>query len=283
MRKVVWLASYPKSGNTWVRMFLSAYRSGVLDINNLPFVGGDLQRVFYQSVASSPITEMTDTEVMLLRNAALLQMTEFYNWNPLVMKTHSINGLYDGTPMIPPALTAAAIYVVRDPRDVVMSYARHLGVMHKQAEKDMEHEGTRIVDSRSGLFHVLSSWSNHVRSWAGADFPVALVRYEDLIEDPRRNFTAILQFLGIEIDKERFNNALRLTKLDNLRDQELKKGFVENPKEAKGRFFGKGGSKWQVQLDKRISARIAEVHGEMMQECGYGPAGNTREDKKLSA
>lgn len=266
-----------------MRMFLSAYRSGVLDINNIPFVGGDLQRVFYQSVASTPVNEMTDTEVMLLRNAALLQMTEFYNWSPMVMKTHSINGLYDGSPMIPPALTAAAIYVVRDPRDVVMSYARHLGIMHRQAEKDMAHEGTRIVDSRSGLFHVLSSWSNHVASWAQADFPVALVRYEDLIDDPRRNFAAILQFLGMEIDKERFSNALKLTKLDNLRDQEVKKGFVENPKEAKGRFFGKGGSRWQFQLDRRIAERIVEVHGKMMEECGYGPARDISENTKRTA
>ena len=273
-KSIWWLASYPKSGNTWIRALLSAYQTnGALDINQMRGVISDNQVYFYTVVAHKQLDELEDYEWICLRYAALLHLVRAAREGEkaLFLKTHNANVAVEGLQMIPWPMTAGAIYVVRDPRDVVLSYANHFSTSVDEAIKAMEHEHNSVIDKKQhGVFHILATWSMHVNSWLQEKpFPVGLVKYEDLMDDTEYRFTKLLEFLDIPVDADRVRRAVDASRFDSLRAQEDKKGFSECPEKVE-RFFrsGKAGG-WRDVLTEPQVKRIEAVHGEVMQRLGY--------------
>ncbi len=265
-----WLASYPKSGNTWLRMFLSAYRNGGrVDINNPSgLLVDDISTYFHQIVSPVPLADLKDEQQILLRPAALLHLTKVSRRSePLFVKTHFANCAIGGICTIPPVLTYGAVYIVRDPRDVVVSFAEHRacdidGLIEAMARRD------HMIRAKP-LYQHLASWSEHVKSWAiKTRFPTLVVHYEDLLKEPIIAFRKILEFTRHEVDEELLVKSVGASSFDALRAQEDARGFREK---AKGeRFFNKGkAGGWRDVLTPEQAEMIVYEQREMMQEFGY--------------
>lgn len=275
-KPIIWLASYPKSGNTWLRIFLAAYATdGPVSINHLPlFVGAsDVQPGAFQAVSLWPTDEIPLTYQVAMRGAALLQLVARSPMQPAFIKTHWRNIMAWGIPAIPEMLTHKAVYLTRDPRDVCVSLARHNGT---EVEKQVEvlltpnaavHGGEK---SRYGktLFSAMGSWAEHVESWQRTDFPCHHVRYEDMVAEPVRTFTEILKFLAIwDVDKNRVQRAVKNTGFKRLQAQEQAEGFLEN----RGQVFFKNGKPggWADVLTEDQITRIHAGLFQTMEGLGY--------------
>lgn len=259
-----WLASYPKSGSTWARMLLQAYhRDAAPDINDFGPVVGDTARHHYQAASVVPVGDLSKRQQAFLRWAALHNLEHATRFRPLVAKTHHANIDILGVRMIPPPMSGRSVYLVRDPRDVAPSFARHMGKTLDQAIYCMADE-EHCIGNDGHLWHFLSSWSNHVRSWGAGEPEVTLVRFEDMVADTADALERMLVTYNIRPDAARIERAVAACHIDRLREQEAEHGFIEVSPKA-GRFFG--GTQGRLTDEQR---RVIEnQHGEMMAAAGY--------------
>lgn len=275
-RQIVWLASYPKSGNTWLRCFLDAYLLGEVDINDLVTSHPDDLAARCAVGDGSNAAEFPIDIQMLTRPMAMLRMVREYNASktvdlPLFVKTHNTHVVANGVEMMPESLTKATIYIVRDPRDVLMSFAKHMGstdydtaiahFLNRMRCLD-DHNGTKVMD-------FISSWPAAVQSFANADtHNVKVWRYEDMKSDPVRAFAGMLDHAGIAPDFRRVQHAVEMVEISRLAQQEAEKGFGESSKHAKHRFFG-GSAKWQDVLTPKQIRTVEKACASMMKRFGY--------------
>ena len=266
---ISWIASYPKSGSTWVRLLLNAYWFGECDINNLMSCTGDLKPVYYQNVSPKSVDKLEPAEIVCLRPAALMQIIETWPFQPVMVKTHFANLYFDEMPIIPFRMTKRAFYIVRDPRDVALSYANHFGCSIDEAIESMADDTKSIGDKDSNFKHVLTSWSGHVDSWlADKSYPVHLIRYEALQKRPGDVIANILDKMGLEPDPKRIERAIELTEFSKMKAQEEEKGFREAPKERT--FFRQGKiGEWKDKLTPLQVSRINLAHSATMKRLGY--------------
>ena len=154
--------------------------------------------------------------------------------------------------------------------DLVVSYAAHLGVGIDEAIDAMGGPSNYSVESDTNVVTVLGSWSEHVDSWlTNRNVPRVLVRYEDLVENPSKEFEKVLSALGIKIDQNQLNNTIEFSSFSELAKQESVSGFSERPPHAK-RFFRKGVSgQWNNILQKSQIKKIVAAHGQVMKRLGY--------------
>lgn len=272
--KFTWLASYPKSGNTWVRMLIHAYyQNGHVDINHSPYTFGDQGEYWLKAVSPLPIEDLGDSMRYMLRPACLLNLLASSIDEPRLIKTHFVNARINDLPQfIPFPLTERAVYVVRDPRDVVSSLADYVQIPVEDAVKNMNNN-TYALQNANGLTHYLASWSTHVKSWIQEErYPVAVLKYEDLLGDTLGELIQLLEFLNIDVDEKRAARAVKACEISKLQRQEAKKGFREDLRQEKKptvRFFRKGGSRWLDELDSKFANQIEEDHRGMMEILGY--------------
>lgn len=273
MRGITWLASYPKSGNTWVRMFLAAYRNGgvALHPNALPsdLDAADISDEHYAAVSPVALERLSRERLLSLRGAALLHVMAMAHVRPLVCKTHWQRCNFEHVEVFPPALSDKAVYVVRDPRDVAVSFARWMG-------KDMDETIAIMGDSRTKLDGInvkalcsyLGTWSEHVASWASRE-DTLVIRYEDLLATPTEVFMGLLAHIGIGIDENRVRQAVGAVSFDRLREMEGRGRFIETP-EGVDSFFHRGqAGQWREALTAEQTARIEADHGDWMSRMGY--------------
>ena len=281
-RRIRWLASFPKSGNTWIRMFLDAYISGrPPELNNYfgHYVQGDLRPVDYQSVCPWPIGDVPKSALAMLRPAMLVHLMAHQPTQRLCLKTHDAKIDVDGVPRIPPTLTESAIYLVRDPRDIAVSWSHHANCSLDRAVEFVG-AGLSMPTNDSGLYHLIQGWSDHVVSWTAdnEDVPTTVIRYEDLLSDPEPQFIAVLKGLGFEkIKVRRVRKAMRLASFEKLHATEEKTGFRE--KRGGDHFFrqGKAGG-WRDTLKPWHVRQIEGEHSDVMAAMGYALATTTIEE-----
>lgn len=271
-----WLASYPKSGNTWLRALLTSCLSGggSIDINALDFAPTlSISRRQFDEIAGIASADLTEDEILAWR-PAVLRAAAARAKAPLYAKTHDARlALPGGENLIPADATLGAVYVVRDPRDVAVSLAAHVDEPIDAAIERMADPDCRMARSPGRLHRNLvdcwSSWSRNAESWLdGPGIAPVLVRYEDLHADPVAVLTRTLPALGLEFSGAVVAAAVESSKLDRLRAQEQKSGFRERPGRAP--FFGSGlAGGWRRILTAEQAARIEEVHAPMMRRLGY--------------
>lgn len=262
-----WLASYPKSGNTWLRVLLANWYSDAAepaDINELaPQEWSPNNPARFASATLLAADELSTEEIEALRgetNRLLAGEME----GTAVVKVHNAYTAAFGA-----GVARGAIYVVRDPRDVAPSLAAHLGVTLDEAIATMNSTvaalGRGKGKHRRQLPQPLRDWSGHVRGWLEeCDVPVHVVRYEDL----PGAFGGVLQFLGEAPDAERMERAIRHSRLEELQRQEAVHGFKERQSEAA--FFRQGqAGAWRRTLRPEQARRIEAAHGAMMRRLGY--------------
>lgn len=283
--KTVWLASYPKSGNTWVRAVVTGLTTHehLFAVNNLgsgaqpnfvsaslPVWGLDSRWLTYDEndqVRASLITQWgTFDEAETPAGAPERQVS--------VRKTHEV--FRPGAPgrePFPVEATRAAIVVVRDPRDVACSYAPFFGVSIDAA---IDAIGTRAEFGKGRPAHCQTdqpwgSWSSHALSWLdeSVPFPVHLVKYEDLKADVVAALEPVFEASGMDVTHEQLMAAVELARFERLRSSEQQVGFREtSPKTTAFFRTGRSGG-WLEELTTEQVAAIEADHAEVMQLLGY--------------
>lgn len=274
MGKLVWLASYPKSGNTWLRAFLHNYLmapSGSYDINRLgDLTTGESGASLYRRHDPRPASRYSAADVRRMRPLVHRDIMGA-DGERVFVKTHNARLLIDGVPLVTPAVTDRAIYVVRDPRDVAISYSRYLGLtldamIGLMANPDAVSGG----DDRKVIEHI-ASWSVHVESWTHDPNPRLLVlRYEDMLADPADCFGDVIRSLGAEPDPVRLERAIGFSSFDALRGQEEATGFIERPPGVTSAFFRDGrAGQWREVLKPAQRERIEHAFEGQMRRFDY--------------
>jgi len=278
-----WLASYPKSGNTWVRIFLSAYITDCEpDINELVGTISDQLPSAHHIGYGIDINDIDKEHDILTRSMALLRIGYTYKKQekvlvegkefPLILKTHVANAIVHGMRLIAPTITDKVVVIIRDPRDVAISYSKHFGFNMDETVDSMINDQTMLSDksNREKSPHHTTSWLNNVILYAVAtDLDVTIVKYEQLKEDPVKYFTWILEWYGIPVNEERVKRAVDNCELSKLRKQERENGFQEASEKA-GKFFGKGATGgWEGKLTKAQQNKLENHCESMMIQFGY--------------
>jgi len=270
---IVWLASYPKSGNTWLRVFLANLLSdgpGPVDINSLDRFGiSDARRDLYEAASGRALASLNPGEQHRLRPIIHRRLVQG-RAGPVFVKTHNTVAMHDGVATISPELTAGAIYVVRHPLDVVLSYAHHFALEIDFAIEAVCNPDNYLDTTENAAFSYLSSWSLHVSAWTATPGLVpCVIRYEDMLERPGETFGAVSRYLGLAPDRAALKRAIRFSSFDVLRAQERKTGFRERGPGG-GSFFRSGrAGRWRETLGRGQVARVVAAHGEVMARFGY--------------
>ena len=277
MGNIVWLASYPKSGNTWMRAFLAnlvANRATPVALAELPGYGRlEADPELYSQVAGRPSTELDFDQLCALRpqvHAAIAAAAP----RTVFVKTHSMAAVHDGVPLITPQVTAGAICVVRNPLDVVVSMASHFAIDLDAAIDYLGDERAATENTALFVTEFLGSWSQHVKSWADMEGPRVLVlRYEDLLDKPAKGFGKVARLVGVDGERGRVDRAVTHASFASLAGMEKRDGFVEVPIKGK-RFFRAGrANQWREALTRAQVERIVDRHREQMQRFRYVPNG----------
>ncbi|MDG1188059.1 MAG: sulfotransferase domain-containing protein [Ilumatobacter sp.] len=263
-----WLASYPKSGNTWVRAQLSSLQHGEdFDLNRMDESSSNDRM---DMSLGMPVGDLSDEDVAgALRLSWALRKPNEAKF--IRRKTHRpwLNA-QDGFPIPWQPHGACAIYVVRDPRGVVASWAHHLGISQESAAEHMSVARSDLHRSDNHGDESFTSWSRHVSSWLdNCGLPQMVVRYEDMAEDPERELIRMANFLQINASKAQIQAAVAACAFDELVVSEALNGFREAA--TPGRvFFRKGDpNSWKDEVPDHVLQKIVADHGEVMSRLGY--------------
>ncbi len=274
----VWLVSYPKSGNTWLRLLLANLLSGRHEPEDINDPGLTMHSLVNRPV----IEEMTLVDSFLLtreecdriRPALMQQAWREAAGSDVFIKLHdAYRRLADGMPVLGrPA--RAALYILRDPRDVAVSLAFHTGQPLEKSVRQILSGTTKMgggAPHNEQISQPLLDWSGHVRSWTGQrDVPIHVLRYEDLRADTAACFGRATAFLGLPATPDGLDRAASHSDFAELQRQERQKGFRERRPESTAPFFraGRVGG-WREVLTPEQSAAIEAAHGAVMAEFGY--------------
>jgi aryl sulfotransferase len=277
----VWLASFPKSGNTWMRAIVTAlgvhphfFAVNQLGSGHQPYrVGGE----FYRSgldcrwLDSREIDVLRDTQI---RRSSPMNGDGDDRGNPRLRKTHEIYrpGEY-GREAFPTEATRAALLIVRDPRDVVCSHSPFFGMSIDDSIDALAKQSTAGQASPAGgmTAQPWGSWSQHLASWLdkSVPFPVHLIRYEDLKSDAVGTLLPIFNLIGLTCTESELHSAVEQAAFDRLRDSESQHGFAETSPRT-NQFFRKGTSGgWREELTDSQVAMIENDHSHAMELLGY--------------
>lgn len=277
-REIVWLASYPKSGNTWVRLFLDAYFLGEVNINEVVTSVADDNAARHTIGPNWDPRDLPVDVQQLTRPMGLLRLVLAYKQDkiegiPLFVKTHNAHLVANGIEQLPECLTKATIYIVRDPRDVVLSFAKHMGETVDEAIDSML-DVYRVLEAKDAvkISDFISSWPKNVSSYANGDtHNIKVVKYEDMREKPVETFRGILEHAGVPPDNERIKQALELCEISKLQKAEKEDGFGEASPKNKDGFFSGGGKVrgWEDKLTLPQLRKIEKNCESMMRRFGY--------------
>jgi hypothetical protein len=266
--KILWLASYPKSGNTWFRAFLTALlNDGEVDINQMASDGIFSSRETFDLVADIDSRDLYDDEAKLM--VADVYRCIAAETNALsIIKVHDFFGPDpQGNNLVPEDVTQCAIYFIRNPLDIAGSLANHMNFSIEEAINMLNNSDACMAGQPGNLNknmqfrQYLSDWSSHVNSWTlQPSFPVYVIRYEDALINTFESFTKALNFIGWQYSIERILNAALASGFDNLRKQEEEKGFKE--KQFKTSNFFRSGitGSWEKELNKEQAKKIISMH-----------------------
>lgn len=281
---IIWLASYPKSGNTYVRAFLSAYyfsQNGQFDFNQISNIEQFPHEKFFKQKVNS-ISEASKQWVPIQREINKDKKIRFF-------KTHSFLGNYQGNEFTSPETTLGAIYIVRDPRNVLTSLKNHYSFDDDTALK-MITDKTRSLMSNNGShasLNFISSWAENYLSWfRNNQFRRLFVKYEDLITNKYETFRDIIVFTNtlmnrVEgVDKSKLQKSIETTNFDVLKKKEISETFDGSESsfkswrkfhsENKNLFFNLGpDNNWEKMLDLKTQKKIETNFKKEMSELNY--------------
>lgn len=277
MGKILWLASYPKSGNTWVRLFLANLlrsQGNAMDINRLgeatlaePGTAG------FALLDKRPWQSWSPKEIATLRPRVQEEIAKT-GAGVVPVKTHSAFVRDHAVSAINMAVTMGAVYVVRNPLDIAVSYAHHQGMMIDEILTIMETSMFRTPTNGTNVHEVMGSWSEHVASWTSNPSPqLHVMRYEDMLDDAVSAFRQLAVFMRVDASGDQIDRAVGHADFKTVSALEKDGGFVERTP-AQDRFFRSGKSgQWQDALTDLQVRRVVDVHRKQMARFDYIPQG----------
>ena len=276
---IIWLASYPKSGNTWVRLFLEAllfYKNEELNINKTNIRQFPLRKDF------NDLNINIDNVKEFATNCLISQEKINLDNKLKIFKTHNAFWKSGDHSFTNEENTQGVIYIVRDPRNVITSLKNHFSVKdYNEALKLIINEkmiiGSNVKKREFDLPTVTSSWSNHFKSWKKMKKNYLLIKYEELLENPLSEFMKISNYIEINyklsFKKNQVHEAIEKCNFEKLTNQEEREGFQEAADDKNGskkKFFYLGPkNNWQSLLDKKIIDQLEFTFKEEMSELGY--------------
>ncbi len=243
------------------------------DLNELyGFIPGTSEKRLY--IDANGGVEPSNIDYAHLREKVFRKIIGDHNGDsPVIVKSHNARVLHRKKETVPREMTHKAIYVVRNPLDVVDSFADHTNLSLDEAVDVMCAECARLGGAgTSGSLEILMTWSQHVLSWAYGDqqYPTLIVRYEDLLAAPELHFRNVVSFLGWQVFEDQLEQSIDGSRFDRLKALEDEDGFIENSGGSGKPFFRTGRSnKWQDTLSHAHVDRIIETNGLMMKRFGY--------------
>ena len=279
---IIWLASYPKSGNTWVRSFLSAYyhsSDGIFNFDLLNNIKQYPKREFFDQKIDKP------GEINNFWQSSQEKIISNKKIN--ILKTHNALIKINNNAFTSTKYTLGVIYILRDPRNILTSLTNHYQMNYEEALAFMTNEKKYIYDNRLiddvdySDFHYLSSWSNHYKSWSKNNlFKKIIIKYEDLLEKPHLVFNDLIVFINQlsqinkNVDAQKFTNAINSTNFKSLQNLEKTKNFSEgiysNKDKSKIKFFNLGvDNKWKKKIPKNMHDTINKTFKNVLQNLNY--------------
>ena len=270
---IIWLASYPKSGNTWLRAMLSTYfflRENEFHFDILKEIPNFVQSRYFSHLLDLNKLKNNPLEICNYWNSAqsrinLSNGTKFF-------KTHNACISYKEKWFTTKENSSGYIYIVRDPRSVVCSLAAHSNIKIENSVDDLLNKNFIGYNGKFSLAELTCSWKINYLSWKKKkDFPGIIIKYEDLKDNSYRELEKILLFLQdkikFDLDKKRIKKTVEICNFSNLRNLENDKGFVEA---QNGKFFRKGKKdSWKNELTPELQKKIENNLKEEMVELGY--------------
>ena len=235
---ISWIASYPKSGNTWVRRIVSLALNGDKNIDQLRYDIPSFADICHHSADNNQ--PILDHDLIKLWRMVQSDIVKNAIGVKTILKTHNIAASMDGIVFPDLSLIRNSIYIIRDPRDIVVSWSKHSNKSLVEAEFDLLNESFAIdKKTATSRKEMLSSWENHFLGWSNSKIPSLVIRYEDMLNDNLVAIKQILEHLQIE-PVISFQEIQRLASFETLRRIETKNGFVE--KRGNDPFFRVGRS-----------------------------------------
>ena len=281
---IIWLASYPKSGNTYVRAFLSAYyfsEDGQFDFNQIL----NIEQFPHEKFYNGKIKNMNEASKQWMP----IQKKIIQNKKIKFLKTHSFLGNYNGNIFTTPETTLGAVYIVRDPRNVLTSIKNHFSLNNEEALKMIKDKDKWLMSNNGSYasYTYISSWSNNYISWLRNNhFRRLFVKYEDLISNKYETFRDIIVFTNtlmnrVEgVNKSKLQKAIETTNFDILKKKEISEKFDGSESsfknwrkfhsENKNLFFNLGPeNNWKKILKTKISNEVETIFEKEMKELKY--------------
>ena len=281
---IIWLASYPKSGNTYVRAFLSAYyfsENGQFDFSQISNIDQFPHEKFFKQKVNS-ISEASKLWLPIQKEINKDKKIRFF-------KTHSFLGNYQNNEFTSPETTLGAVYIVRDPRNVLTSLKNHYSLDDDKA-LEMITDKSRSLMSNNGShasLNFISSWAENYLSWFKDNrFRRLFIKYEDLITNKYETFRDIIIFTNtlmnrVEgVNKSKLQKAIETTNFDILKKREISENFEASESsfknwrkfhsENKNLFFNLGPeNNWKKILDLKIQKEIETNFKNEMSQLNY--------------
>ena len=278
---IIWLASYPKSGNTWVRSMISSLlysNDGNFNFELMLKVSQFPEKKYFKNFVNdfSNFNEIKESWI-------LAQDTINLDNQIKVLKTHQGNYTVGKNSFTNDQNTLATIYIVRDPRALITSISNHYtlsidGACDFLITPQIIGNTKKWEDKETGMQCLLGKWSDHYRSWTRNKNNLLLIKYEDLIQNPENEFKKIIYFLkkylDIKTDDNKNKKILETTSFENLKKMEQKGLFKENvlnkKDDSKVNFFHLGpANNWKNNLDENVKNKIEKNFYEEMIELNY--------------
>ena len=266
LNMIIWLTSYPKSGNTWVRSFLSAYyfsQDGDFNFN--------LLESFKQFPSKDFVNLNLKNPLDIVKQWEPVQEDILSKKKIVFLKTHNALISLNNTKFTSPKYTLGFIYIIRDPRNLITSLKNHTDISYEEALSFMLDKNTVLYDTKVNDYdaaHFISSWRMHYKSWLNNDvFKKMIIRYEDLENNSREifykliNFTNSLMKRNDKVDEKKLEKAIETTNFNNLRKKEENGEFNENAislkTNEKVKFFNMGyKNNWNKILPQELKKKL---------------------------
>ena len=275
-QKIIWLCSYPKSGNTWMRLFLNALSNKIDHLGEIDsLIGGD-------AIAASKLllndSLGVDTEDLSTDDIQKVRSQAYQYWSSVLkdntfMKVHDA-AYYRGLLLFPYNGTNKVIFIVRNPFDIAVSVSHYLNISIQQSVDAICDEELLVVDRVNGFKSLvpqyLGSWSSHYFSWKTAyGSNMLLIRYEDMLQDGITAFTKVVDYLDWHKSESEIQNAIEICSFSNLQKVEKVSGFKEKPKSSQ-MFFRKGRvGDWRNYLTEEQTQQIIKANFTLLRELNY--------------
>jgi len=279
MKKIVWISSYPKSGNTFLRAMLSAFfysKDGTFEQDYLKNISEFPRDFFDFKSKNNFLNEVKEYEKIQKKISST-------NKEVVFLKTHSANLIINETfPTINKDFTVCSIYIVRDPRNVILSLKNHYNLDIKKSLSLLTNDKNFISMNSKELskgYTLTLDWASNYLSWKNQkDINTIFVKFENLVFEQEKTFKYILsklkEFINLEIDDKKIENVIKTTNFKYLRQLEEKEGFIENKvmgiSNNKNFFFNKGPEQNFIKdLDPVILEVINKKYKNLLLELNY--------------